>query len=187
MKRKTRFNGLILCTVGVLLFNEGCRRQSEYDNIIFERCTVENPLRKVIDFMPFGDFKPGICFDAARLKFGEPKRVWTGANQITYHLYPGMHGDVAIAHEIQLSGGISEALPRLTYWTVYAYPPMGKPTFDFSLLLDKNIREKVEEHKKPCVLILHGEMNEDIVHCYISEVGISKIRWVSGSSRGRGE
>jgi hypothetical protein len=183
MNRQSRFHGLLVCALGVLLFNEGCCRQSERGDIIFEKCTTENPLRKVIDFMPFGDFRPGIHFDAARSEFGEPKRIWTEMNQTTCHLYAGVYGDVAIVQEIQVSGGILESLPVLTNWTVYAYPPMGKPIFDFSVLINKNIREAVERHRKPCTLVLHGEMNEDMIHCDVLESGISRIRWINRDSK----
>jgi hypothetical protein len=175
--------GLILCVLGIVLFDKGCCRKSKYDGIIFEKCTAENPLRMVLDFMPFGDFKPGIHFDAARIEFGEPERIWTEMRQTTCHLYAGAHGDVAIVQEIQVSGGLLASLPTLTNWTVYAYPPMGKPTFDFSLLINKNIREAVERHRKPCTLVLHGEMNEDMIRCDVLESGISKIRWINRDSK----
>lgn len=158
-----------------LFLTVGCSRQP-LPPLVHIRCEAGSALADKIDLGVFGELRPGLRFSQATAQLGEPHRVWTGANGTVYHLYQLPKANVAVAKEIQVSG----SMPRLEWWTVYAYPSTN--TFALQELLSRDVLNELEKHPRPCQLVIRAAGDEG-VWCKVEADGITEIRWLNAQSK----
>lgn len=168
----------------IVLVSVGCSREPKSQELLIV-CRPPVELASKVDLEIFGSFRPGLRFDSATDQFGEPEHIWTGANRTTYHLYKSLRANVAIAREIQVSGGIGGDLPQVEWWTLYAFPLAGSKTFPPEKLFSNDVCEKIAANSVPTLLVIQDSLGEEGVWCRIEKGGVTEVRWMNLASKER--
>ena len=95
----------------------------------------------------FEDFAPGLTFDGARKRYGEPTTTRTLANKTELHCYRRDGATLAVARELYFSSS-----PPGECWTVFAFPNEGG--FKLGSLVASNVLDQVRSPSPPYYLVL---------------------------------
>jgi len=136
-------------------------------------------LAQMVDLTLFTPLAPGITFDEANKILGAPAEADKGRNLTEYHYYFTNGLRLAVAKETQVSG----SMPRIEWWTVYAFPTNKALGISPDTFLSKTTAERIKNEKTPFLLVVRDTNDDSSVWCTVEHQGMTEIRWFNAQSR----
>jgi hypothetical protein len=134
------------------------------------------PLSVTAHLALFEDFAPGLTFDEARKRYGEPATTRTLVNGTELRCYRKDTATLAVAHELYHSTS-----PAAESWTVWAFPNEGG--FRLDSLVASNVLEQVRSPSSPYYLVLRDSTpSEQSLWLRVDSHAVSEVRWVASES-----
>ncbi len=121
----------------------------------------------------FEDFAPGLTFDDARKRYGEPTTTRTLANKTELHCYRRKAATLGVARELYFSSS-----PPAERWAMFAFPNDGG--FKLGLLVASNVLDQVHLPSPPYYLVLRDSTPvEASLWLRVDSVGVTEVRWIN--------
>lgn len=140
------------------------------------RSVKGTPLGAIAHLALFEDFAPGLTFDEARKRFGEPTTTRTLVNGTELRCYRRDITTLAVAREPLRSS--SPAAERRTVW---AFPNEGGLRLDS--LVASNVVEQVHSPSLPFYLVLRDSTPmEQSLWLRVDSPGVTEVRWLNSES-----
>ena len=161
-----------------------CDRSEIYRHVLYQM-PEEASLADMVDLTIFGSFTPGLTFQSAEQQFGKPAFTETGNNGYEYRGYITNGLRIAVAKEVQVSGGIpgDRQSLRLEWWTIYAFPTNSSAGIDPQLFFKPAVKDRLKNETPPYVINLRSKREDAEAWCTIESRGITRIRWFTPASR----
>lgn len=135
------------------------------------------PMAAVADLKLFGDFRPGLTFEEAAKRHGEPATIRKLSNLTELRCYP--RGAVTLAVGREPLGSFHPTVREK--WTVWAFP--HDAAIKLSTLVNQQVLEQVQVPTSPYRLVLRESTQlEGSLWLKVISGEVTEARWINSES-----
>src|SRR5688572_3678192 len=134
------------------------------------------PLSAITHLGLFEDFAPGLTFEEARKRYGEPATTRTLVNETELRCYRRDTATLAVGRERYFSDP-----SKTVFWTSWAFPVEGG--FSLNSLVTSNVLDQIHSPSPPFYLVIRDSTpSEESLWLRVDLLGVTEVRWISSES-----